>query len=165
MDISRAKYDTRNGTRPTPACHTTECKMSTPVVCNQQLIWIRTVLKSTEKSGTLTNYTAQHTRTATGPLPVHQFLTFSTLYSLLLMTHHKNFVRELFVWRASRHFHTVSAKERGRIKTGRCFNKPNNFWGAVSKFRHQSHSAGCFRPLGRDEDILPIHDELGRSQE
>ena len=38
-------------------------------------------------------------------------------------------------------------------------------WGTVSTRRHKSHSTGCFRPLGQDEDVLPIHDEMGRSKE
>ena len=40
-----------------------------------------------------------------------------------------------------------------------------NVRGALSILRHQSHSAGCLRPVGRDEDILSIHDEVGRSKE
>jgi len=33
----------------------------------------------------------------------------------------------------------------------------------VFTLRKQSHAAGYLRPLGRDENILPIHDEVGRS--
>jgi len=43
--------------------------------------------------------------------------------------------------------------------------KPKTHWGAVFRIRHLSHSAGCLQHLGRDEDMLPMHDEVGRTIE
>jgi len=55
-------------------------------------------------------------------------------------------------------------RNAGVIRQARGCTKPKKRWGAVSTRRHQSHSAGYFRPLGYDEDVLPIHDQVGRSK-
>jgi len=64
-------------------------------------------------------------------------------------------------------FHTVSAQEQGLEEAGGGVYQAEEMLGGgrISTHRHLSHSAGYFQPLGHDEDVPQIHDEVGRSKE